>query len=245
MKRLLVLLLTVIFTAGSLACCAPSHTNAPAAEPAEPAEAAVSDPAPSTVPTELSSAEASSNPSETAEPAAAPEDAPAAPSPVEDPGISFSASANLPLPNTEEDIPQGQPFTFGGTVYSDAPILEIAAVIGSSDGSEKKYSVSFSGSDNKTSVELVDITFPSEDDRSLTAKVPFQEFPEGSYTFELTASNTRAENVPIASSSFNIVSSEWRSLISNNLRNNYAYALSFFGSRDEFMFRYKWRNDTD
>lgn len=328
MKRVIALILAVLFIAGSLACGAPKHTGevyvdvpedprpslVTAAPTAEPTGAAPSDPALTSEPSGLPSEEPSEAPEPTAEepteapipteaptgtpsdtpaptsfitptaaptysptaaPSAAPSPAPTAsptpkpyatpkpsaaptvkpsatptvkptatPRPIEGTGFSFSASPNLPLPNTGEDVPQGQPFTFGGMVYSDSPILEISAIIISSGGSTKKYSVSFSESDSKTSVELVDRTFPSSGDQSLTAKVRFQELPAGSYTFNLVGTNTKDENVLIASSSFKIVSSEWKQLISNNLRNNYAYALSFFGSRDEFMFEYKWKDSS-
>ncbi len=51
-----------------------------------------------------------------------PADVPEDLQPVEDTGFSFSASPDLPLPNESEEVPQGQPFTFGGIVYSDTAL---------------------------------------------------------------------------------------------------------------------------
>ena len=89
-------------------------------------------------------------------------------------------------------------------------------------------------------MELVDRTFPASGNSSLTAKTRFEDLAAGSYTFSLYASTTASAGVLLRSNQFKVVRSEWIQLISNNLRNNYAYALSFFGSRSEFMFRYKW-----
>ena len=160
--------------------------------------------------------------------------------------ITFSESLSLPLPNLDEDLPCGQPFCFGGIVNSTSPLLSVTAVIETEDGEtvineEATYDVS----ENRTSAELVDITFPAEDDTSLTAKVEFESLPEGTYVFNLLASSSTQTDVLLYRSQFHIVDSEWNQLISNNLRNNYAYALRFFGSRDEFMFQYQWAEDRE
>lgn len=249
MKRAIALLMLMVFILGSAACARPKdqETDALTVPTGEAYEAPVT-----AVPAEQTD-EATSAPDVTAEPTAeqtaAPTSAPttaptAAATPTQTTGdgsITFSESASLPLPGYYgEDIPYGQPFCFGGVVKSSAPILSVSAVITSSSGVNKTYTVSFAASDNKTSVELVDRTFPSSGNNSLTAKVKFQELAAGTYTFSLYASTTASTGVLLKSRQFKIVSSEWKQLISNNLRNNYAYALSFFGSRDQFMFRYKW-----
>ena len=113
------------------------------------------------------------------------------------------------------------------------------------NGSEViRKSVSFEASENMLEVELVDRTFPKNGNNSLTYKVKFEELSTGSYTFWLYAKNTANSDVLLSYSSFKVVHNDWNRLISNNLRNNYVYALSFFGSRDEFMFRYKWKSST-
>lgn len=156
--------------------------------------------------------------------------------------ITFSESSSLPLPSMNENLPHGQPFCFGGKVKCSSPILSVKAVISTDSGFSKATAVTFSASDNKTTVELVDPTFPSSGDQSLTKKTKFEELPAGTYRFSLYASAVGVPEKLIKSSSFKIVKSEWNTLISNHLRNNYAYALSFFGSRDEFLFRYKWED---
>ncbi|MBR0156818.1 MAG: M15 family metallopeptidase [Clostridia bacterium] len=175
--------------------------------------------------------------------------APATPAPTDDPapvdGVSFSPNPSLPLPSTNEDVPHGQPLCFGGKVISSSPILSVSVVISSASGATViNESVDFTAAQNMKSVELVDRTFPKTGDASLTAKVRFEKLPAGTYSFCLYAATTENSNVRLAKHTFRVVKNEWNQLISNNLRNNYAYALSFFGSRDEFMFRYKWVSST-
>ena len=210
----------------------PSDTPEPTPEPT-PDPTATPSPAPTPVPT------ATPAPTPTPVPAPTPVPTPT-PAPITNGSISFSPSASLPLPSLNEDVPQGQPFCFGGTMRSSTPILSVTAVVTRDGGSSVSASVNFSESDNRLSVELVDRTFPSSGDQSLTKKLRFENLASGSYTFSLYASAAGVQNSLITSSRFRIVGGEWRQLISNNLRNNYAYALSFFGSRDQFMFRYKW-----
>ncbi len=103
--------------------------------------------------------------------------------------------------------------------------------------------VTFPASENKLSVELVDRTFPASGNQSLTAKVKFESLSVGTYYFYLYATVNGGSETRLVKHQFKIVKHEWNQLISNNLRNNYAYALSFFGSRDQFMFRYKWADN--
>ena len=96
----------------------------------------------------------------------------------------------------------------------------------------------------RTTVELVDRTFPKNGNESLTYKTKFENLSVGTYTFKLYAEAVGCPEALLASNQFRIVGGTWRQLISNNLRNNYAYALSFFGSRSEFMFTYKWNSSS-
>lgn len=239
-----------LLTAAPTAELTPAPTAAPTNTP-KPTAAPTNTPKPTAAPTRTPKPTAAPTP---AAPAVTPMPTPApaqtaTPKPTETPSagddsIRFSESASLPLPSLNEDVPWGQPFTFGGIVKSDTPILSVTAEIVSSGGSRYSRSVEFDASDNKTSVELVDKTFPSSGNASLTAKVKFQDLAAGNYTFNLYARAVGTGNVILKSRQFKIVKNEWNQLISNNLRNNYAYALQFFGSRGEFMFKYKWKAST-
>lgn len=156
--------------------------------------------------------------------------------------IQFAESSSLPLPSMKENLPKGQPFCFGGVVKANSPILTVKAVISSESGYYSESVVRFDASENKTKVELVDPTFPREGDNSLTKKTKFENLSAGTYSFCLYASAVGVAERLIKSSSFKVVSDEWHTLISNHLRNNYAFALSFFGDRDEFLFKYKWED---
>lgn len=236
----------------------PFETAAPSSEPAQtpgptpgptpeltpeptatPAPTATATPKPVSTPTPKPSATATPKPTPTIAPTDTPE-------PITDGTVKFIESASLPLPAYYgEDVPQGQPFTFGGFVKSSDPIVSVKAVITTSSGSTViSKSVTFEASAGVTSVELVDRTFPKTGNNSLTAKVKFEELAAGNYVFSLYASTTKSNNVLLKSRAFKVNASEWRQLISNNLRNSYAYAIQFFGSRDEFMFEYKWKDST-
>ena len=234
----------------------PAPTSEPTPEPTQtpkPTAAPTQTPKPTAAPTQTPKPTAA--PTQTPKPTAAPTQTPTAaptatpkptqtPAPTAQPGqsaISLTQSANLPLPSTNEDLPQGQPLCFGGIVKSDAPILSVTAVVKTQSGANAiSGSVSFTEAQNVRRVELVDPTFPKEGDASLTKKLKFEELAAGSYTFSLYAEAARSGSTLLYSSAFKVVGGEWRQLISNNLRNCYAYALSFFGSRDQFMFRYRW-----
>ena len=219
-------------------------TTAPTSEPtAAPTTAPTQTPTPTAAPTQTPKPTAAPTQTPTAAPTATPKPT-QTPAPTAQPGqsaISLTQSANLPLPSTNEDLPQGQPFCFGGVVKCDSPILSVTAKVTTQSGANAiSGSVSFTEAQNVRRVELVDPTFPKENDTSLTKKLKFEELASGSYTFSLYAEAARSGSTLLYSSAFKVVGGEWRQLISNNLRNCYAYALSFFGSRDQFMFRYRW-----
>lgn len=221
------------------------QTSAPTAEPINtPVPAPTPAPTPTPTPTPKPTAAPTAAPTATPVPTAAPTATPAPTAQPTQPGqsaINLTQSANLPLPSTNEDLPQGQPFCFGGIVKCDSPILSVTAKVTTQSGASAiSGSVSFTEAQNVRRVELVDPTFPKENDTSLTKKLKFEELASGSYTFSLYAEAARSGSTLLYSSAFKVVGGEWRQLISNNLRNCYAYALSFFGSRDQFMFRYRW-----
>ena len=200
------------------------RTEAPSPEPT-----ATSEPTP----------EPTAEPTPTPEPTSTP-----GPTPTPRPEIRFTASESLPLPCPDYDIPHGQTICFGGTVECERPILFVKAVITASGGTSIVTEVDFEASEGRTSVELVDTTFPQRGDGSLTGKTRFEKLPAGEYAFELYAEAEDCPETLLASSRFRVVSGAWRRLIPNNLRNSYAYALSFFGSMDEFMFEYKWKDSS-
>lgn len=223
-------------------------TEAPTAVPTAaqtPAPTAKPTPAPTAKPTATPKPTQTAAPKPTAAPTATPKPT-ATPAPAGDGSITYVESKSLPLPGyySGEKVPQGQPFTFGGVVKSSDPITEVKLVISGSGGYTYSKSVTFDASEGRTAVELVDRTFPASGNNSLTAKVKFQDLASGSYSFALYASTSKAKNALLLTRSFKIVGGEWRELISNNLRNSFAYALQFFGSRDEFMFTYKWKAST-
>ena len=221
------------------------QTSAPTAEPINtPVPAPTPAPTPTPTPTPKPTAAPTAAPTATPVPTAAPTATPAPTAQPTQPGqsaINLTQSANLPLPSTNEDLPQGQPFCFGGVVKCDSPILSVTAKVTTQSGAGAiSGSVNFTEAQSVKRVELVDPTFPKENDTSLTKKLKFEQLAAGSYVFSLYAEAVGSGNTLIYSSAFKVVGGEWRQLISNNLRNCYAYALSFFGSRDQFMFRYRW-----
>lgn len=221
----------------------PEPTALPTPEPTEPPTEAPTEaptPAPTDTPKPTPTPKPTSKPTSTPKPTPKPT---ATPVPATDGSVTFKESKSLPMPGYyDEDVPQGQPFTFGGVVKSDSAILEVRLVVSSNSGGSSSWSVKFEASEGRKEVELVDPTFPSSGNGSLSAKAKFENLSAGSYTFGLYASTVRTQNVLLLTRSFKIVGGTWRQLISNNLRNNYAYALAFFGSRSEFMFRYKWES---
>lgn len=253
MNRVLCIMMCLFFILPCIACSKKSDNRVvididpvsasytPNAEPTQEPSATlpVVTVEPTDTPEPVESIEPTESPEPTNEPTAVPSNEPV----NTDCGLRFAESSSLPLPSADENIAYGRSFCFGGTITSGTPITEVTAILKTADSSPITYKVSYNESENLTSVELMDRTF-SATGAFLAEKVKFENLLCGNYTFELYARNTLGQS-KLAATSFRITKEDWNSLITNDLRNNYEYALKFFGSRDEFMFRYRWASGRD
>ena len=216
------------------------YTSAPASGPV-----CTETPAPETEPATAPATE-SAVPASTPEPEPLPTPVPTPePAPETEPGaaaIVFTESKELHLPNLSEDLQFGQLFNLRGTVISQKPLKWVKVKITSENGNDPicpfTGRVNFADGASVCRYALEDRESPIEG-KSINDIVPFKKLSEGRHRFILTASDGKTEAV-IACTEFNVVKSEWLKLISNNFRDNFSQALKFFGSRERFMFRYKW-----
>lgn len=159
---------------------------------------------------------------------------------ADDGSITFTESADFPLPTASTSIPKGHPFTIDGTVHSDAPLLSVRAVI--MDAGEKvaeRAELTFSESDSVTEVQLVDPTY-SDEIECLSEKIHFEILDAGTYTFYLVAEDAAGTHATLCAAPFKVTADTWITLLPNNLRSSYTNALDFFGSPEKFLFRYKF-----
>lgn len=154
--------------------------------------------------------------------------------------ITFTESENFPMPGTKTPIPKGHPFTIDGTVRASSPLVRVDAVIRNSKGAVVQSAAqTFQKQDNVTEYRLLDPTFSSSID-CLSEKIRFDKLSAGTFTLELSADDSAGNHVTLKTARFKVSSSKTVRLLPNNLRNNYADALRFFGSTEKFLFKYKF-----
>ena len=156
--------------------------------------------------------------------------------------ITFTESENFPLPNADDPLPKGHPFSIDGTVKSRAPLLCVRAEIADKKGKVvQRAAQTFAESDAVTEYRLLDITYSAGID-CLSEKIRFDRLAAGTYTLKLTAEDAQGRSVTLCTASFRVTADTWVRLLPNNLRNNYTDALRFFGSPERFLFRYRFRS---
>jgi len=159
---------------------------------------------------------------------------------ADDGSITFTESEDFPLPTVKTSIPKGHPFTIGGTVRSDAPLVSLCAEIRDSDGTVvESAKQTFKESKNVTECQLVDPTY-SDEIECLSEMLHFENLNVGSFTFHLHAEDASGLQVTLCSAAFSVTADTWITLLPNNLRDSYTKALAFFGEPERFLFRYKF-----
>ena len=170
-----------------------------------------------------------------------PTDTPApTPEPTPTPApLLFEASENLPLPDKNSQLQRGRYFWIDGTVRAPGPLRSVTArVVDSKGKTVLEGAKTFSAQEDVRAYRLLDVTF-SKDIDCVSEALRFQDLPVGSYTLRILAAEQEGEEQLLTESAFQVTNETWLQLQPNNLRDNYATALTFFGSPERFLFRYK------
>lgn len=221
---LLLALLTLLFT-GCGVLDAPAATQPPAPE--------------ATVMPEPISMAAAETPEPTAAPTASPTPVPTA-TPVPQ-YIRLIESENVPLPAEGEVLAQGEHWNFHGTVESTSALLSVSVTVENpmSDSTVYPYqkTVTF---DPAADVRAYTLTSADTlEARALSELVNCTNFKEGLHEITIAATSAEfPEGVTLANVSFTVTKMDIRPLTQNKFRENYLYALSFFGAPERFMYNY-------
>lgn len=173
-------------------------------------------------------------PTDTPEPTATPE-----PTPEPVPAFVFEPSLSMPLPE-KYPLHKGMKCTIDGVVKTEQPLVRLWAQTLSSTGKVlDEYEMTFDAADNVTEYRLLDETFSNDID-CFAEGLSFQKLPEGTHTFILSAEDAAGRSEVLAETQFTVENPGWYQLIPNQMRCNYEQALSFFGSEERFLFKFKF-----
>lgn len=157
-----------------------------------------------------------------------------------EPSIDFVESAELKLPSMTEDLQCGQVFHLRGTVKSTSPLKKITVSVSAIDFDMTDYVNTSTFPDDVYSYSF-EKSEQTSDGIAICDKIQFETLKPGKYKLNISGVNAAdSQPVTIVTSEFQVVKSEWIQLISNNFRENYSHALSFFGDEKRFLFKYKW-----
>ncbi len=182
---------------------------------------------------------------ETATPAPTPTVEPTpSPTPREPSVLTFDESSDNPMPKENSRLPRGQGYKLRGTVQSNYPLLSVSLEITCEFSENLLYpyvqTVSFDPAKSVYSYPLDD-TLTSEG-VSLDSLTQFSALGAGIHTMKLYATS-EGQPMPevLFQTRFYILSDQWKKIGSSDFSNDsYHTAISFFKSRDAFLYRYQW-----
>ena len=157
--------------------------------------------------------------------------------------LTFTASADYPLPDEATSLHQGQYFWIDGTVTGSEPLSSVTVQIVDEAGALVQEAVrTFAPGEDARAYSLLDPTFDPDID-CVSEALRFQDLPVGSYALRIWAA-ADGEAQLLAESAFGVNDDVWLQAHPNDLRGNYTTALAFFGAPERFLFRYKLRENS-
>ncbi len=156
------------------------------------------------------------------------------------PAIYLEAEAGLPLPCEKYHLTEKRGFVFGGTVVSEAPLIQVTVTVSDQKGQVLLETAAEldPAEEAVTSFPLWDRTYPYEDE-SLSARTDFASLKAGKYVFTLTAASEAAGPVTLYTAPFTVEkATALHTLIPNDLRGTYPAAEAYLG-RGVLPFTYR------
>ena len=163
--------------------------------------------------------------------------------PPPDLSLSFRADPAYPMPENGAVLTLGDPYTIGGTVYSNYPLDTVTVSISCSHNNKKIYPYKRAVRLKNTSIGIYTLTDRATDDGvSLSSLIHFSELLVGVHTLKISASVKGSRSVEVYRCSFYVLGDEWETITKDKFPDSYPEALAFFGSEERFLYRYQWVN---
>ena len=157
--------------------------------------------------------------------------------------LTFQADDAHPLPEEGAVLPLGEPYTIGGTVYSNYPLDSVTVSISCSHNNQKPYPYKKTVHFRSSRTGAYTLTDAATDEGiSLSNQVDFSQLLVGFHTLKITATVKGMRGVEVFRCSFYVVSTEWETITESNFPDSYPEALQFFGETERFLYRYQWVN---
>ena len=158
--------------------------------------------------------------------------------------LTFLPDAEHPLPEDGAVLKLGEPFSIGGTVYSNYPLDSVGVSISCSHNTKSPYPYRKSVSFRNSRVGVYDLGDSNTDKGvSLSELVDFSELRVGVHTMKINVTVKGMRAVEVARCTFYVVGDEWETITESNFPDSYPEALQFFGGdTDRFLYRYQWVN---
>ena len=169
------------------------------------------------------------------------------PTPAPDPVLTFSESADAPLPSLALRLVPGSACAVGGTVSANYPLTEIRVSFTCYRNYgltyPKTFSVHFRKSDNVTSYDLTG--GGTVEEHSLAEAVDFSGLTPGLHTMTLTAKCSASKKAEtLAEAQFYVLGEEWEKIKPSDFNGTYDTVRSFFrGKTERFLYPFQWVYD--
>ena len=160
-----------------------------------------------------------------------------APAPV----ITFAADEKHPMPE-EALLPLGEPYTIGGTIYSNRKLTAVTVSFTCSHNTQPPYPYRISVKLKQSDSGVYSLTDPADGGYSLSELVDFTKLLVGVHTMKIVASCEDLQSVEIYRCRFRVAGEEWLAITQDNFPDSYPEALAFFGDTEKFLYRYQWVN---
>lgn len=159
------------------------------------------------------------------------------------PVITFKEDPSHPMPEDGSVLALGEPYTIGGTIYSNRQLSTVTVSVSCSHNGQAPYPYRKSVQLTETGTGTYTLTDPNTDNgKALSELVDFSQFLVGVHTLKVTAACEGARSVEVFRCRFYVAGPDWDEITEENFPDSYPEALSFFKDTNRFLYRYQWVN---
>jgi len=157
--------------------------------------------------------------------------------------LTFRPDAEHPFPENRAVLSLGEPYTIGGTVYSNYPLDNVTVTITCAHNNQAPYPYKKAVHFKQSKAGVYTLTDDGTDEgASLAALCDFSELSVGTHTLKLTASVKGTRAVELFRCTFRVVGELWETIDKESFPDSYREAMKFFGDEKKFLYRYQWVN---
>ena len=159
------------------------------------------------------------------------------------PVVTFREDSDHPMPEEGSVLVLGEPYTIGGTIYSNRQLSAVTVSVSCSHNGQSPYPYRKSVQLTETGTGTYTLTDSNTDNgKSLSELVDFSQFLVGVHTLKVTAACEGARSVEVFRCRFYVAGPDWNEITEENFPDSYPEALSFFKDTKRFLYRSQWVN---